>query len=132
MMSDAVASPTAKADALEVFGMAPAGFETLDTMLAADRGLTCVYLWGYDCFNCDIAKKQMLLNRSRVEALGLRWLHCNVYDDTRVRDRFALHGVPAFFFFRTGRKLGRITGWPGIGAFCEAVDRLNAQALLTA
>jgi hypothetical protein len=125
MTTDAVADPVARLDALEVFGMAPVGSETLDATLAVP-GLTCVYLWGLDCFNCDIAKKQMLLNQARVEALGLRWLHCNVYDDVRVRDRFALHGVPAFFFFRNGRKLGRITGWPGIGAFCEAVDRLNA------
>jgi hypothetical protein len=115
-------------DALEVFEMTAVASDGLDAALVDSAGLTCVYLWGYDCFNCDIAKKQMLLNQPRVEALGLRWLECNVYDDTRMRDRFALHGVPAFFFFRRGRRLGRITGWPGIAAFCEAVERLHAEA----
>ncbi|CAN5216878.1 thioredoxin family protein [soil metagenome] len=122
----------AGSDALEAFAMQAVASDALDGVLAAAPGLVCVYLWGYDCFNCDIAKGQMLLNESRVKALGFDWLECNVYADTRMRDRFALHGVPAFFFFQGGRKLGRITGWPGIAAFCEAVERLQLKTGVSA
>jgi hypothetical protein len=36
--------------------------------------------------------------------------------------RFGLHGIPAFFVFAGTRKLGRITAWPGVDAFAEAIE----------
>ncbi|CAN5457548.1 thioredoxin family protein [soil metagenome] len=119
-------------NALDVFEMKSVTSQALDAVLADASGLVCVYLWGFDCFNCDIAKRQLLLHEPRVKALDLGWLECNVYADTRMRDRFALHGVPAFFFFHGGRKLGRITGWPGIAAFCEAIERLQVKTGVSA
>lgn len=114
-------------DAFTLFGMQPVDNATADERFAA-AGLTCVFLWGDDCFNCDIAKKHMVSHQARIAALPMRWLHANAYRDVGLRDRFALHGVPAFFFYRDGRKLGRITGWPGIDAFCRAVDGLVVSA----
>ena len=32
-----------------------------------------------------------------------------------------LHGVPTWFFFHRGKRLGRATGWHGLGQFQAAV-----------
>ena len=37
-------------------------------------------------------------------------------------------GIPAFIVFRNGRKVGRITPWPGPAAFAEAIERQLALA----
>jgi hypothetical protein len=96
----------------------------LDTALATDDNrIAILFLWGRDCPNCDIAKGQMLLTPARFSWPQVRWLHDNVYDDPTMATRFGLHGIPAFFLFHRGRKLGRITSWPGTDAFVEAVDK---------
>lgn len=101
----------------------------LDADLAADDDrLVILFLWGRDCPNCDIAKRQILLSAERFRRDDVRWLHDNVYDDPAMATRFGLHGIPAFFLFHRGRKLGRITSWPGTDRFLEAVDK---QAALT-
>lgn len=96
----------------------------LDAELAADDDrIAILFLWGRDCPNCDIAKGQMLLSPDRFSWPQVRWLHDNVYDDPTMAMRFGLHGIPAFFLFHRGRKLGRITSWPGTEAFVAAVDK---------
>ncbi|MET0617462.1 MAG: thioredoxin family protein [Luteibacter sp.] len=96
----------------------------LDAELAADDNrIAILFLWGRDCPNCDIAKGQMLLTPGRFSWPQVRWLHDNVYDDPTMATRFGLHGIPAFFLFHRGRKLGRITSWPGADAFVDAVDK---------
>lgn len=113
-------------DVTERLGMQITSCADLDQQLIADTGLTALYLWGENCFNCGLFKAQAELHISRLQGLGLRWLHANVYEDTVLARRFSLHGVPAFYFFRGQRKLGRITGWPGVDAFCRAVQGLNS------
>ncbi|MDF3981574.1 thioredoxin family protein [Luteibacter sp. PPL201] len=96
----------------------------LDAELAVDdQRIVILFLWGRDCPNCDIAKRQILLTPERFQRRDVRWLHDNVYDDPIMATRFGLHGIPAFFLFHRGRKLGRITPWPGTDRFLEAVDR---------
>ncbi|TCV93242.1 hypothetical protein EC912_105102 [Luteibacter rhizovicinus] len=96
----------------------------LDANLGVDDNrIAILFLWGRDCPNCDIAKRSMLLTPERFEWPGVRWLHDNVYDDPRMGTRFGLHGIPAFFLFHRGRKLGRITAWPGTDAFVDAVNK---------
>lgn len=90
--------------------------------------LTVLYLWGLNCPNCDIAKRALRERPERVQAPDVRWLHGNVYDDMSLGTRFSLHGVPAFFLFRGRRQLGRITGWPGLGEFAQALERQRQQA----
>ena len=63
----------------------------------------------------------------RLLGLQLDWLHADVYAQPALGLRFSLHGVPAFFFFHRGRRLGRITGWPGSAGFFAAVNRLKTQ-----
>ncbi|MFJ2993210.1 thioredoxin family protein [Pandoraea sp. NPDC087047] len=108
--------------AFEAFSMQALTASTFDDGLREAGGaLAVVFFWGVDCFNCEVAKKTMLAQREAIETLGLRWFHANVYADMALGRRFALHGVPTFFFFHEGKKLGRATGWHGLPQFRLAV-----------
>lgn len=114
-------------------GVDPAAFDAFD-MQALDAGtfdaaldgagdaLAVVFFWGVDCFNCEIAKKAMLAQPDAIRALDLKWFHCNVYEHPQLGRRFGLHGVPTWFFFHRGRRLGRATGWHGLAQFQAAVS----------
>ncbi len=112
-------------EAFDMTAVDSAGFDA--RINAPGDGLRCVFLWGNDCFNCDIFKKTALAHKDAIKALGLSWYHANVYEDEALGRRFALHGVPAFFLFRLGKRLGRITGWPGLPQFQQAIGRLEAE-----
>ncbi len=115
--------------AFDVFGMRAVDEDTIDGAIAeAGDALVCLFFWGVDCFNCEIAKKAMLANPAPVHALGLRWLHANVYEHPALGRRFGLHGVPVFMFFQNGKKLGRATGWHGHGQFEAAVANARLKA----
>ncbi|MFM0335353.1 thioredoxin family protein [Paraburkholderia fungorum] len=108
--------------AFAVFDMRALSPESFDAELAeAGDELAVVFFWGLDCFNCEIAKKAMLAQPEAIRALGLKWFHCNVYEHRELGRRFTLHGVPTWFFFHRGRRLGRATGWHGLGQFEAAV-----------
>lgn len=101
-------------------------------LATADDRILILFLWGRDCPNCDIAKRQILLTPERFQVPQVRWLHDNVYEDPKMATRFGLHGIPAFFLFHKGRKLGRISPWPGTDRFMEAVDKQIALTGATA
>ena len=63
----------------------------------------------------------MLAQPDAMRALGLRWFHSNVYEHRELGRRFLLHGVPTWFFFHRGKRLGRATGWHGLAQFEAAV-----------
>jgi len=95
----------------------------LDAALAdASTPLTILFLWGHDCPNRDIAKREILASIERFQWPQVRWLHGNVYEQPELATRFGLHGIPAFFVFRGTRKLGRLTPWPGLEAFVGAIE----------
>ena len=97
--------------AFEAFDMQALAADTFDAAIAgAGDALAVVFFWGVDCFNCEIAKKAMLAQPDAIRALGLRWFHCNVYEHHELGRRFGLHGVPTWFFFHRGKRLGRATG----------------------
>lgn len=120
-------------DFFERFPMERVDHVALDAALAADDDrIAILFLWGRDCPNCDIAKRQILLAADRFRWPEVRWLHDNVYDDPKMAARFGLHGIPAWFLFHRGKKLGRITSWPGADAFVDAVNRQIAATGATA
>jgi thiol:disulfide interchange protein len=109
--------------AFSVFGMQEVTPETFDAALAqAGDELAVVFFWGVDCFNCEIAKKAMLAAPEAIRAHGLKWFHANVYEHRELGRRFVLHGVPTWFFFHRGKRLGRATGWHGLAQFAAAVE----------
>ncbi|SDV49459.1 thioredoxin family protein [Chitinasiproducens palmae] len=119
--------------AFETFAMRELDAENFDAGLAeAGDELAVVFFWGLDCFNCEIAKKAMLAQPEAIRALDLRWYHANVYAQPALGRRFALHGVPTWFFFHRGKRLGRATGWHGIAQFRTAVDAAREKIAASA
>jgi hypothetical protein len=114
----------------DVFGMRPVGSADLDETVinASGDDLRCVFLWGQDCYNCNLFKQAALLHQRALRDLGLTWFQADVYADEALGLRFALHGVPTFVFYRGGKRLGRITSWPGLPQFVAAVTRLQNPA----
>jgi hypothetical protein len=102
----------------------------LTETLAATAGVKILFLWGYQCPNCDVAKRAMLVAPERLAWPYVTWLHCNVYEDAEMATRFSLHGVPVFMVFQNTKSVGRITGWPGMERFCDAIETQRKQALL--
>jgi hypothetical protein len=122
-MADSTVSDSTIPDFFARFPMRAIRSEALDGALedAGAPSLTLLFLWGFNCPNCDVAKRAILLSPERFQWDQVRWLHSNVYDDPEMASRFGLHGVPAFFVFRGTRRIGRITGWPGAGPFTRAI-----------
>ncbi|QQC62487.1 thioredoxin family protein [Paraburkholderia ginsengisoli] len=119
------------ATAFGVFDMQELSADSFDAELAeAGDEPAVVFFWGLDCFNCEIAKKAMLAQPDAIRALDLKWFHSNVYEHRELGRRFMLHGVPTWFFFYRGKRLGRATGWHGLGQFEAAVaaarDKIRA------
>ncbi|HBD32870.1 MAG TPA: thioredoxin, partial [Cupriavidus sp.] len=62
--------------AFEALDMAEVDGENIDAAIAnAGDDLVCVFFWGVDCFNCEMAKKAILANPEPIRALDLHWLH---------------------------------------------------------
>jgi thiol-disulfide isomerase/thioredoxin len=87
--------------------------------------LVGVFFWGHQCPNCEIAKATLHRHHDEVRALRLRWYHVNTYEDLPLGTRFGLHGIPTFLFFHSGKTLGRISPFPGIEPFVEALTKLR-------
>ncbi|HYS65848.1 MAG TPA: thioredoxin family protein [Paraburkholderia sp.] len=120
--------------AFAVFDMQALTADTFDAGIqSATDDLAVVFFWGLDCFNYEIAKKAMLAQPDAIHALGLRWFHSNVYEHRELGRRFLLHGVPTWFFFHRGKRLGRATGWHGLAQFEAAVaaarEKIRAAGL---
>lgn len=115
------------AQVFAVFGMRhvdTAGFDAA-VVQAPGSDLRCVFLWGQDCYNCNLFKQAALLHQDTLLGLGLSWFEADVYADEPLGRRFSLHGVPTFVLYRAGKRLGRITGWPGLLQFTAAIHRLQ-------
>ncbi|HRO68044.1 MAG TPA: thioredoxin family protein, partial [Pseudobdellovibrionaceae bacterium] len=96
--------------------------DTFDAELEASKDrLTCVFFWGHDCPNCEVAKQMLHQDAEPVAALGLRWFHVNTYEESDLGTRFGLFGIPTFLFFFQGKKLGKITPFPGMEPFVAAL-----------
>lgn len=118
------------AEVFRVFAMRAVGTVDFDRAVIEAPGddLRCIFLWGQDCYNCNLFKQAALLHQQALLELGLSWFQADVYADEALGQRFALHGVPTFVFYRNGKRLGRITSWPGLPQFAAAVRRLQGTA----
>lgn len=109
-------------DALSMQQLSP---ETFDQALESPDKIIGIFFWGHDCPNCEVAKRSLLADSEMVKSLGFRWYHVNVYDHGELGTRFGLHGIPAFFFFRNQKRLGKISPFPGIDSFINALSELK-------
>lgn len=90
----------------------------------SETDLVGVFFWGLQCPNCEVAKNSLNENREVLKTLPITWYHVNVYEDFELGTRFGLHGIPTFLFFYKQKKLGRISPYPGIDPFLEALRKL--------
>ncbi len=98
--------------------------ETFDTTIHPDQNkLQIVYFWGENCPNCVIAKRHLKEMAEDLKALPVDFHSVNAYEHTELATRFGLYGIPAFFFFRKGRPIGRVTSFPGKEEFLGAIRR---------
>ena len=89
------------AQVFAVFGMRhvdTAGFDEA-VVQAPGSDLRCVFLWGQDCYNCNLFKQAALLHQDTLLGLGLTWFEADVYADEPLGRRFSLHGVPTFVLY---------------------------------
>ena len=101
---------------------------TFDKVISNDdSGVKAVFFWGHDCPNCEVAKRMLHQDSELVRELGFLWYHVNVYEHAELGTRFGLHGIPTFLFFLRGRKLGRISPFPGIDPFLTALRDLRQK-----
>ena len=95
--------------------------ENFDRRLAeSSEDLVGVFFWGHDCPNCEVAKNALFREAEAMNYVGLKWFHVNTYKDFSLATQFGLFGIPTFLFFAKGKKLGRISPFPGTEAFFEA------------
>ncbi len=95
-----------------------------DAKIASTEQLICVFFWGENCPNCEIAKNTLSDRKDDLVGWKIKWFHANIYQDFELANRFGLHGIPVFIFFKTGQRLGKISPFPGFEPFAEAVEKL--------
>lgn len=84
----------------------------------------CVFFWGHDCPNCEVAKRVLHQQLDDFRALPITWYHVNTYHHMELGTRFGLHGIPTFLFFRQGRLKARATSFPGSTQFLKILTQL--------
>lgn len=89
-----------------------------------EQELVGIFFWGHDCPNCEIAKSRLSEEAEAMNTSGLKWFHVNTYENFELGTRFGLFGIPAFLFFYQGKRLGRISPFPGAAPFFEALAKL--------
>ncbi len=115
------------ANFFDVYSIEKVSSVDFDQRILSSEGLSCVFFWGHDCPNCEIAKRVLVDRKEEIDTLGLRWLHANIYEDFDLATRFGLFGIPVFMFFKDGKKLGKISPFPGFDSFFEAIQQLKKR-----
>jgi thiol-disulfide isomerase/thioredoxin len=118
------------ADFFTTFDLELVNTENFDAVLASEKfrnKIVCVFFWGKDCPNCEVAKKVLVDRKVETKSFDIQWLHANIYDDFELANRFGLFGIPVFMFFYNSRKLGKISPFPGFEPFSEAILKLIEQ-----
>lgn len=92
----------------------PITLAELDAVLAAPGAdLRVLYLWGPNCPNCVIFKHQLPATLELLRDVQFRLYGLDVYAHPEVATRFAVHGIPHFLLFKSGKKLGKMSEFRG-------------------
>lgn len=110
---------------LDMDQLRPASFD--EAIHSVSDKIVGVFFWGHDCPNCEVAKKMIYQDADIVKELSFKWYHVNTYEDFDLATRFGLHGIPTFIFFHQGKKLGKISPFPGMEPFLTALRSLKAR-----
>jgi len=92
-----------------------------------DSKLKCVFFWGHQCPNCDIAKASLQGEKTDVQSWNIDWYHVNAYEESDLATQYGLYGIPVFIFFKNGKNLGRVTSYPGFEEFKKVIEKLISK-----
>jgi thioredoxin-like negative regulator of GroEL len=94
----------------------------LDTALHAPGDeLRVLYLWGPDCPNCVIFKRRLPFVLESLTDVKFQLFALDVYAHPEVATRFAVHGIPHFLLFKSGKKLGKMSEFRGDRFWADVV-----------
>ena len=94
----------------------------LDAAIAAPgTELRVLYLWGPDCPNCVIFKRQLPTVLELLRDVEFRLYALDVYAHPEVATRFAVHGIPHFLLFKSGKKLGKMSEFRGSRFWADVI-----------
>lgn len=94
----------------------------LDAHLGRGGRLLVVYFWGAKCPNCELFASRLPHLLNALEGQPVDLIKVDAYQEPEVATRFGVHGIPAFFLFRDGVRLGRMSEFRG-DAFWLSVVR---------
>lgn len=90
-------------------------------VLEVKNELVILYLWGHQCPNCEIFAAHLPKVLDELGDVPARVVKINVYEESSVATDLAVFGIPAFFLFRDGKKLGRMSEFRGLRFFVDVV-----------
>jgi thioredoxin-like negative regulator of GroEL len=95
-------------------GLIPITATELDAIIAAPGSdLRVLYLWGPDCPNCVIFKRQLPQLLEQLRDVDFTLYALDVYAHPDVGTRFGIYGIPHFLLFKSGKKLGKMSEFRG-------------------
>lgn len=83
--------------------------------------LVVLYLWGDRCPNCEVFAAHLPKVLEELGDVPARLVKINVYEESSVATDLGVFGIPAFFLFRDGKKLGRMSEFRGVRFFVDVV-----------
>lgn len=83
--------------------------------------LVVVYFWGDECPNCEFFAAELPALLRELGPVRARLVKVNAYQETDLARRFGLFGIPAFFLFRDGTKLGKMSEFRGRRFFLDTL-----------
>ena len=90
-------------------------------VIEARDELVVVYFWGHDCPNCEIFASHLPAVLEELGDVRARLVKVNAYEETELARRFGIYGIPAFFLFKDGKKLGRMSEFRGRKFFLDVL-----------
>lgn len=83
--------------------------------------LVIAYFWGPDCPNCDFFATRLPGLLKELAGAKCRLVKVNAYEHPSVATAHAIAGVPQFFLYRDGERLGRMSEFKSDGYWLAVI-----------
>jgi thiol-disulfide isomerase/thioredoxin len=104
---------------IPVFQATPSTFDAL--VLEPRDELVVLYFWGPDCPNCDFFASRLPTVLEQLGDVAARLVKVNAYEHDALATRFAIYGIPQFFLYRDGKRLGKMSEFRGDAFFVQVI-----------
>jgi thioredoxin 1 len=92
--------------------------ETFDGLVIEPRDeLVVVYFWGPQCPNCEFFASRLPAVLEQLGDVPARLVKVNAYEHDSLATRFGLYGIPQFFLYRDGKRIGKMSEFRGDAFF---------------